>query len=101
MTSMGNEMRDADQPGASFADRQPLSWIAGVIDQLVAESGLTRSPDIEDLVIIAYLGLLDSPHPHDLGHSQLLARSRRAMITWAWEQGAHHQQMSTTTVAAV
>ena len=74
-------------PRALFADRQPIRWIVGVADQIAREASLDRTADIEDLVIIAYLGLLDSPQSGDLTHAQLLARCRRELITWAWEQG--------------
>jgi len=72
---------------ALFADRQPLRWIVAMADQIAREAGLDQTADIEDLVIIAYLGLLDSPHSGDLTHARLLARCRRELITWAWEQG--------------
>ena len=51
---------------ALFADRQPLRWIVAMADQIAREAGLDQTADIEDLVIIAYLGLLDSPHSGDL-----------------------------------
>ena len=72
---------------ALFADRQPIRWVVAVADQIAREASLDRTADIEDLVIIAYLGLLDSPQSGDLTHAQLLARCRRELITWAWEQG--------------
>jgi hypothetical protein len=74
-------------PQALFADRQPIRWIVSVADQIAREASLDRTADIEDLVIIAYLGLLDSPHAGDLTHARLLTRCRRELITWAWEQG--------------
>jgi hypothetical protein len=74
-------------PQALFADRQPIRWVVAVADQIAREASLDRTVDIEDLVIIAYVGLLDSPHAGDLTHARLLARCRRELITWAWEQG--------------
>jgi hypothetical protein len=80
---------------ASFADRRPLSWIRVVAEQISAEAGLALTADIEELVILTYVGLLDSPDPHDLSQERLRQRSRQALITWAWEQGVHHEAMPT------
>ncbi|HKO32261.1 MAG TPA: hypothetical protein VJY85_00800 [Candidatus Limnocylindria bacterium] len=80
---------------ASYADRRPLSWTRGVAEQISAEAGLALTADIEDLVILTYVGLLDSPDPHDLSQERLRQRSRQGLITWAWEQGVHQEAMPT------
>ena len=43
-----------------------VSWIVTVTDQLARETGILRNADLEDLVIITYLGLLDDPDPQRL-----------------------------------
>jgi hypothetical protein len=79
------------EPATTFADRQPLRWITAVADQVADEAGLARTADIDDLVIIAYAGLLDSPDPQDLCPTRLLERCRRNLIVWAWEQGTQEE----------
>ena len=78
----------SDRPaGAAFSDRQPVTWINAVAHQVAHEASLVRTPDIEDLVIIAYVGLLDSPDPGAVDQDHLLTRCRQQLVTWAWEQG--------------
>lgn len=77
-----------DGPGESlFLNRRPVSWINAVADQVALEASLVRTADIEDLVIIAYVGLLDSPDSDCLSQDHLLRRCRRQLVAWAWEQG--------------
>lgn len=78
---------------SGYESRRPLAWIVTVVDQLTQETGLARTATIEDLVIIAYVGQLDSPDPNDLSRQRLLARCRSALVTWAWEQGQHHEAL--------
>ena len=78
---------------SGYDSRQPLGWIVAVVDQLSQETGLARTAAIEDLVIITYAGQLDSPDPSDLSRQRLLTRCRSALVTWAWEQGQHHEQL--------
>ena len=77
----------------AFSDRQPLRWIAAVADQVADEAGLERTADIDDLVIIAYVGLLDSSDPEDLCPTRLLERCRRGLTVWVWEQGTQEQNI--------
>lgn len=65
---------------ALFVARQPIAWIASATDQLSRESGVIQTADLEDLVIITYLGLLDSPRRHDLTYAELLARCRVCLV---------------------
>ena len=65
-------------------------------DQIARETGLRRTSDIDDLVIIAYVGLLDSSSAHDLSQNRLLQRCRHGLVTWAWEQGIHGETIPTT-----
>jgi hypothetical protein len=75
-----------------YQARQPISWIVATVDQLTRETGLARTAAVEDLVIIAYLGQLDSPDPNALNQERLLTRCRSQLLTWAWEQG-HHEEI--------
>lgn len=74
---------------SSYEARRPLAWVGAVVEQLTQEMGLARSATIEDLVIIAYVGQLDSPDPDELSRERLLSRCRSALVFWAWEQGQH------------
>ena len=76
-----------------FAARLPLKWIVTVTDQLARETGILRTADLEDLVIITYLGLLDNLDSQRLNRVELLTRSRTRVVTWVWEQGAHDQPL--------
>lgn len=77
-----------------FEARRPIAWISAVVDQLACESGLEQTADLEDLVIIAYLGLLDGTDPLELRRDRLLARCRSQIVTWAWEQGRHDEAIT-------
>jgi hypothetical protein len=88
MTSHSNGTEPAT---SAFAGRGPLRWITAVADQVAEEAGLARTADIEDLVIIAYVGLLDSPDPQALCPTRLLERCRQDLIVWAWELGAQEE----------
>jgi len=81
------------EPDRSFQSRRPIAWITAVADQISRESGLTRGPDIEDLVITSYLASLDSPSPSDVTERHLLDRCRRQLIVWAWEQGQYDEPL--------
>lgn len=72
-----------------------LGWLIEVARQITDETGLDLSDDIEDLVVIAYVGLLDSPPPAKLTRDSLLQRCRRDLVVWAWEQGDHDQPLPT------
>lgn len=83
---------DPDHAGdAAFSARQPIVWITTIADQIAHEAGIARTADIEDLVILAYVGLLDSPNPKDLAQHRLLDRCRQQLVTWAWEEGQHDE----------
>ena len=86
-----------DQPTtnhALYAARLPVKWIVTVTEQLARETGILRNADLEDLVIITYLGLLDDPDPQRLTRDELLARSRARVVTWVWEQGSYDQPLA-------
>jgi hypothetical protein len=76
-----------------FAARLPLKWIVTVTDRLARETGILRTADLEDLVIITYIGLLDNLDSQRLNRVELLARSRTRVVTWVWEQGARDQPL--------
>ena len=80
---------------SSYEARLPLTWVAAVVDQLTQEMGLARTAAIEDLVIITYVGQLDSPDPNELSRERLLSRCRFALVIWAWEQGQHDEAVPT------
>lgn len=86
---------------SGYEERRPIAWIVATVEQLTRESGLARTADIEDLVILAYVGQLDSPDPHALSLVRLLARCRSELVTWAWEQGQHEEEISTRDRANV
>lgn len=90
---MTSHTKDPETVTPAFGDRQPLRWITAVADQVAAEAGLARTADIDDLVIIAYIGLLDSPDPEDLCPTRLLERCRRGLTVWVWEQGTQEQEI--------
>ncbi len=79
---------------ALYAARLPVNWIVTVTDQLACETGILRTADLEDLVIITYIGLLDDPDLQHLTRDELLARSRARFVTWVWEQGANDQPLA-------
>jgi len=81
---------------SDYEVRRPFAWIVAVVEQLTQEMGLVRSATIEDLVIITYVGQLDSPHPNELSRERLLTRCRSALVTWAWEQGQHGEAVPTS-----
>lgn len=81
---------------SGYESRRPLAWIVAVVEQLTQEIGLARTATIEDLVIITYLGQLDSPDPNELSQERLLTRCRSALVTWAWEQGQHDEALPTS-----
>ena len=93
-----------------FASVGPIAMIAAVADRITAETGLDCTADLQHLVLITYLGLLDSPPDQPTTEQpsteqpsteQLLARCRRNLIIWAWEQGDHDQPLPiASTVAA-
>ena len=74
---------------SSYEARRPLAWVVTVVEQLTQEMGLARSATLEDLVLITYVGQLDSPDPDELSRERLLSRCRSALVIWAWEQGQH------------
>lgn len=78
---------------SGYEARQPISWIVDTVYQLTRETGLDRTAAVEDLVIIAYLGQLDSPDPNALSQARLLSRCRSQLLTWAWEQGHHDEEI--------
>ena len=58
---------------SGYEARRPLAWIVTVVEQLTQEEmGLAHIATIEDLVIITYLGQLDSPDPNELSQERLL-----------------------------
>lgn len=95
MTSHSNGER-AEPTSTAFVNRQPIGWITAVADQVARETGLARTADIDDLVIIAYVGLLDSPSPAEFSQSRLLQQCRHDLVTWAWEQGVHDETIPIT-----
>ena len=76
---------------SSYEARRPLAWVVAVVEQLTQEMSLARTATIEDLVIITYVGQLDSPDPNELSQERLLTRCRSALVIWAWEQGQHDE----------
>lgn len=85
---------------AGFANRDPIAWITTVVRTLVHETRLASSADIEDLVIISYVGLLDCPDPDVLTQEHLLERCRQQLVVWAWEQGKADEPVPTARAAA-
>ena len=79
-----------------YEARRPLAWIVGVVEQLAQEMGLARSATLEDLVLITYVGQLDSPDPNELSRERLLNRCRSALVIWAWEQGQRDEAIPTS-----
>lgn len=74
-----------------------LSWMITVADQLADEAGLQRLDDIDDIVAIAYVGLLNSPPPENLSYHRLLELSRHQLLIWAWEQGGNSSPLPLAT----
>lgn len=70
-----------------FPDRQPIVWRNAAANQVAHEASLVRTADIEDLVIIAHVGLLDSAESEAVSQDHLLQRCRQQLAAWAWEQG--------------
>jgi hypothetical protein len=81
---------------SSYEARRPLAWVVEVVEQLTQEMGLARSATIEDLVMLTYVGQLDSPDPNELSRERLLSRCRSVLVTWAWEQGQHDEAIPTS-----
>ena len=95
MTSAQDETSTTTSPLSEPAagEQAPTDLISSVAHQIAHEAGLTWSPDIEDLVILSYVGLLDSPPPEPPNQERLLHRSRKHLIVWAWEQGRESQPL--------
>lgn len=68
-------------------DSGPISMIRSVAEQVAGEAGLVCTTDIQDLVIIAYLGLLVCRAPVLVDRDQLLEGARRQLTIWGWAQG--------------
>lgn len=77
----------------------PIDMIKSAAEQIAEESGLDCVADIQDLAIITYLGLLDSPPPDPPSRDQLLQACRRGLIIWAWEQGREGEDLPITRPA--
>jgi hypothetical protein len=75
----------------------PITMITSVAQQITDDTGLTCTHEIQDLVIITYVGLLDSPPPDRPSTEHLLNQCRRNLIIWAWEQGCDGQDLPTRT----
>lgn len=71
----------------------PIAMITAVANQIAGETGLACTSDIQNLVIISYLGLLDSPPPEPVSQDRLLENSRHSLIIWAWEQGIEDESL--------
>ena len=98
---MNSRDDNPDPDSTTISDHQPITWITEAADQISREAGLTRTPDIEDLVITVYLGLLDSPQHQDLREKKLLDRCRRQLIIWAWEQGKYDENLPVKPITTV
>lgn len=86
---------DAHSPAATGqqVEAGPIAMIDAVAKQITDEAGLECATDIQNLVIIAYLGFLDRPPPEPVSQDQLLESSRRSLIIWAWEQGCENESL--------
>lgn len=76
-------------------DAGPIAMITDVARQIAGEAGLACTSEIQNLVIIGYLGLLDSPPPEPVDQDRLLENARHNLIIWAWEQGIEHESLPT------
>jgi hypothetical protein len=88
---------DPEPPYGARLSSGPISMINSVARQITAEAGLKCVSDLQDLVIIAYVGLLDSPPPDPVNRNDLLERSRHDLIIWAWEQGTYGDSLPVVT----
>ena len=76
------EPRTPYGPGAT--DR--LSWLAPVAIQVAEESGMPCGEQIEDLVVMAFEGLLNDPATGGkVTYPALLDRARHAAALWILE----------------
>lgn len=75
-----------DLPESHKSVTRRLSWLEPIAVQLATETGMPYGDDIEDIVIIAFEGLLNDPTTHgEVSYDSLLDRARRGAARWAQE----------------
>lgn len=78
-----------DTPESQEPATGRLSWLAPVAAQIAAETGLPYSDDIEDIVIIAFEGLLNDPTTRgQISYQALVHNARREAARWTQERHA-------------
>lgn len=79
-----------------------LSWLEPIATQIAAEAGLGCNAAIEDLVVLAFEGLLNDPAVHgDVTHARLLSRARHDLTVWVREQDLDRAQLPLPVAAEV
>ena len=83
---MCDELPESREPA-----RRRLSWLEPIAVRLATETGLPYGDVIEDIVIIAFEGLLNDPATHGhVSYESLLKNARQGAARWTQEHRPSH-----------
>lgn len=75
------------QPSAGPGPTGRLTWLEPIAAQIAAETGVPNGEEVEDLVIMAFEGLLNDPVTGGtVTYRTLLERARHGARRWATER---------------
>ena len=86
----------SEHPSAGAGPTGRLAWLEPIAAQIATETGVPNGEEVEDLVVLAFEGLLNDPAAGGMvTYCALLERAQRGARRWATERGTMRLWSST------